>query len=280
MRSNMAGMAALLLLSAAQAVESQTVPAAAPSLAYADLVDLALAAPVVAHVRVRDADRLSEREAASVAAGHSRFLIEAELVALIRGEGGLPPRVSYLVDLPDDARGRRARVARGTDFLVLADRVPGRPGELRLAAPDAQLPYSPATLERLRGIVGEALAADSPPAITGIGNAFHVPGSLPGEGETQIFLRTADNRPISLSVLRRPGEQPRWSVALGEIIDASARPPRPDSLLWYRLACTLPTSLPRDALSEAESAEARAIQADYRLVLERLGPCLRHRPRR
>ena len=86
----------------------------------------------------------------------------------------------------------------------------------------------PATAERLRAIVREARAADAPPRITGIGRAFHVPGSLPGESETQIFLQTADSRPISLSVLRRPGEQPRWSVALGRDRRRGRRPrPRP-----------------------------------------------------
>ena len=269
-------MTALLLAGAGQPLDSQTVPAA-QAFTYADLADLALAAPVVAHVRVEDADVLSEREAPNVPSGYRRFLVEATIAALIRGEGGLPPRVTYLVDLPNDARGRRARVPRGTEFLLLAQRVPQRPGELRLAAPDAHMPYAPATAERLREILREALQADAPPRIAGIGRAFNVPGSLPGESETQFFLQTAAGRPISLSVLRRPGEQPRWSVALGEIIDAAAREPRRESLLWYRLACTLPPSLPGQALADAGPAEARAIQADYRFVIERLGRCERNR---
>ena len=98
----------------------------------------------------------------------------------------------------------------------------GRAAELRLAARDAQLPFSPEAAARLRAILREASAPGAPPRITGIGRAFHVPGSLPGESETQIFLQTADNRPISLNVLRRPGEQPRWSVALGEMVDEAA----------------------------------------------------------
>jgi hypothetical protein len=158
--------------------------------------------------------------------------------------------------------------------------VPNRPAELRLVAPDAQLPYTPALAERLRALLVEASAAGAPPRITGIGRAFHVPGSLPGESETQIFLQTADNRPISLSILRRPGEQPRWSVALSEIVDEAAAPPAPGTLLWYRLACTLPPLLPQQALSEANADEAQAIQADYRLVMDGLGRCTRTRARR
>ena len=273
----------LLLAAAAaatltQAVDSQGVPAATP-LTYADMADLALAAPLAAHVRVRRAEALSEREAPNVPAGHRRFLIQAEIVALIRGTEALPPRVSYLVDLPNDARGRAQRVRRGTEFLLFASPVRGRPAELRLAARDAQLPFSPEAAARLRGILREASGADAPPQITGIGRAFHVPGSLAGESETQIFLQTADNRPISLSILRRPSETPRWSVALGEMVDDAAASVRRDTLLWYRLACTLPAALPASSLSESSAGEARAIQADYRLVVQDLGRCVRARSR-
>jgi hypothetical protein len=277
MQSKMAGAAAVLLLTAAQPVESQNVPAA-PAPTYADLADLALGAPVAAHVRVRKSDALSAREAPNVAQGHRRFLVEADVLALIRGEA-VPPRVSYLIDLPNDARGRAARIPKRSEYLVLARADGGRPGELRLTAPDAQIPFSPAAAARLRDIVRESLQPNAAPRITGLGRAFHVPGSLPGESETQIFLQTADNRPISLSVLRRPGERTRWSVALGEMVDAAAQTPRADTLLWYRLACTLPATLPPQSLAEAAPEEANAIRADYRLVVQQLGPCVRMRRR-
>ena len=268
--------AAAAAVTMTQAVESHGVPVA-PALTSADLADVALTAPVAAHVRVRRADALSEREAGDVSAGHRRFLIQADIVALIRGADGLPGRVSYLADLPNDARGRAARIRRGTEYLLLATPVPGRAAELRLAARDGQLPYSAEAAARLRAMLREAAAPNAPPRITGIGRAFHVPGSLPGESETQIFLQTADNRPISLTVLRRPGETPRWSVALGEMVDDAAASVQRDTLLWYRLACTLPAALPAPSLSEASAAEARAIQADYRLVTEGLGRCVRNR---
>jgi hypothetical protein len=271
--------AAAAALIAAQPVESQTVSPPPPRLTYADLADLALAAPIAVHLRIRDADALDAREAPNLPPGRRRFLVEADVVALIRGAGGLPARVGYLVDLANDSRGHAARLRRRDEVLVLAARVPNRPAELRLAAPDAQLPYSAETAARLRAILRESSAADAAPRIAGIGRAFHVEGSLPGEGETQIFLQTADQRPISLNILRRPGEQTRWSVALSEIVDEAAAPPAPETLLWYRLACTLPPRLPQQSLSEAGPDEAQAIQADYRLVIDGLGPCARTRGR-
>lgn len=270
-----AALASAVLASSASAQNTVT----NPLLSYADMADLAAAAPVAAHVRVRHASTLGAREAPSVRAGFRRFLIEADVVALIRGPGGIPAQVSYLIDLPNDSRGRPPRIGRRAEYLVLAQRVPNRPGELRLVAPDAQIPFTAEAAATLRGILRDSNAAGAAPRITGIGRAFHVPGSLPGESETQIFLQTADNRPISLNVLRRPGEQPRWSVALSEIVDDAAAPPAPNSFLWYRLACTLPARLPREALSEAGADEAGAVQADYRLIMEGLGPCTRTRAR-
>ena len=277
------GLAAGLTAVIAQPVESQNVPVAPPGAAtvsYADLADLALPAPFVAHVRIADVDVLDRSEAPNVAPGHRRFLVDADVVALIRGAEGTPQRIHYMIDLPNDARGKAARLRKREEKLVMATPAGNRPGEVRLVAPDAQIPYSPAFADQLRAILREATAGSPAPRITGFGRAFHVPGSLAGESETQIFLQTADERPISLNVLRRPGEQPRWSVALSEIVDDAAGPPPPNSLLWYRLACTLPAALPARSLNEAAPNERGSIQADYRLILQRLGPCVRHRTRR
>ena len=268
-----AAAAALLLVPAPADSQATGEPAA---LTYADLADLALAAPVAAHVRLRNSSPLKPAEAGSVPAGRTRVYVEADVVSLIRSPQGLPQRVTYLADVPNVADGKAAKLRKKSEYLILAVTVPGRAGELRLVAPDAQVPFTIERAESLRSILREAVAPDAAPRITGIGKAFHVPGSLPGESETQIFLQTADGRPVSLSVLRRPGETPRWAVALSEMVDDSAAPPQPNSLLWYRLACTLPQTLPASSYAEAEGS-APAIQADYRLVKERLGRCARTR---
>lgn len=253
--------------------------ATAAAYTYADLADLALSAPVAAHVRIKAATRLKPAEAANVPAGKTRFYVVADVVSLIRGAQGLPARVSYLADLPNDVRGKPAKLAKKSEQIILAAPVPGRPGELQLVAPDAQLAWDAGQAERLRGLLREAAQRGAPPRITGIGKAFHVLGSLPGESESQIFLQTADGAPVSLTVLRRPGETPRWAVALSEITDDTAAAPARDSLLWYRLACTLPARLPAPSLSEAEPGQRTAIAADYQLILESLGGCARSRPR-
>ncbi len=268
--------AALLWAGLAAPADSQ-VAQPQPAVNYADVADVALSAPVAAQVRIKQATALKKEQAATVPAGKTRFYVVAELVNLIRASGSLPAEIAYLADLPNDAGGRPPKLRRKDEFIVVGRLVPGRPGEFQLASPDAQLAYSDALAAQIRAILTEAARPDAPPRITGIGRAFHVPGSLPGESETQIFLQAADGRPISLSILRRPGEQPRWAVALTEIVDDSAAPPTRDTLLWYRLACSLPPALPPQSLSEATPDQLDAIRADYRLVLDSLGPCARSR---
>jgi hypothetical protein len=280
-----AGMRSFGLFLTALMLGTSPVAAAAPleialarPLTYADLADLAVASPIVAGVEILKATALKKGAAAVVPAGKTRFYVEAQVQALIRGRDGLPGQVRYLVDTDPDGRGRPPKL-RKARAIVLAQPVPDRVGELRLARPYAQLPWSPDIESRLRAILTEANGATPPPRVTGITGAFYVPGSLPGESETQIFLSTVSNRPVSLSILRRPGETPRWAVATGEMVDEAAAPPARDTLLWYGLACFLPDALPAASTAELDEVGARAARADYAVVREGLGPCARNYPR-
>ncbi|WP_298672046.1 hypothetical protein [uncultured Sphingomonas sp.] len=244
---------------------------------YADMADLVIASPLVIDATIRSTSKIKPVEAPGLAPGATRFYVEADVNALIRGPGAIPPRIGYLLDAAPDGTGRIPKYKKSR-VLLFARPVPGRGDQIQLVTPGAQLGWSPASDALARRITGEVLASDTPPVVIGVGNAFHVAGSLPGEGETQIFLRTADHRPVSLSILRRPGERPRWAVALSEIIDDAAAPPKPDTLLWYRLACGLPRELPDDSVASLSAADSAQAREDYRLVLERLGPCGRTRP--
>ena len=238
---------------------------------YVQLADMALAAPVVISADIVSALPLKGEAAAGVAPGETRYYVRAVARALVSGRADLPPTLNYLVDLPNDARSKPLKL-KNIPVLLLAT-PPTAAGDLRLIGPHAQVPRTPENDAQLRAILQAKVAPDAPPAITGISRAFHVPGSLPGESETQIFLRTADARPISLNVLRRPGQAPHWAVALTEMVDDSAAPPARDTLLWYRLACELPSTLPDAALAGLSDEDAAATKADYGVVLAGLGPC-------
>jgi hypothetical protein len=267
------------LLSVAQflpirAVSQPSEEAAAYS--YADLADLSLAANIVARATIERASKLDEERAIGVPQGYARFYIEAELANLIRSDDAVPARINYLVDAPLDANGRSPRL-RGRAVIILAQPVPGRRETVQLVSPDAQLPWSEAIETQIRAILVEAAAADAPGIVTGVGNAFSVPGALPGESETQIFLATSDGRPVSISVLRRPNQRPRWSVSLSEIVENASPPPQPNTLLWYRLACFLPPYLPETSLESMGRAQLDTARADYRMIVDHLGRCPRFR---
>ena len=259
----------------AQAPAPMAKAAVQPELSYADLVDLAERSPIIAEAQVTGVTQLPPDRAGGAPIGFRRVYVEATVANLIRGEGGISPIVTYLLDTPVDSRGKIAKLKKLP--VLLFARPGGRPGQIQLVARDAQQRSTPALAARTRGVVGELLSQKPAPTIIGLGDAFHVAGTIAGEGETQIFLKTPTGDPVSLSVIRRPGQQPVWAVALGEIVDEAARPPERDTLLWYRLACGLPAALPPASVRTLAVQDAEAARADYRFVLQSLGPCMRTR---
>ena len=241
---------------------------------YPDLADLALAAPITTHVKIKSAQRLSKEMSVGVRPGFVRHLITADVIALIKATEGVPKRIQYLVDLPVDSRGKVQKLTK-SESLVFA--IPAGPTFVRLVAPDAQVPWSPEAARSVRAILSEAARADAAPVVRGIASAFHSEGSIPGEGETQIFLNSPEDKPVSLTVQRRTEEEPRWFVSQGEVVDEGTSQPRPNTLLWYRIACTLPAAIPASAVDGQPTETITKIGADYKVILNGLGPCNRSR---
>ncbi len=282
-----AAIAGILILSLGiPSVSAMQAPVSAPAAShysYADIADLATAAPIALHARIYKAAALKPAQAPGVAAGHARFYVEADVVSLIRGSGPLAARISYLVDLPLDAKGKPAKLKKKQPILLFARPVAGaaagssNTGSVRLIAPDAQLPWDPATEAQLRAILTELVKPGAAPAITGIANGFHVPGTLPGEGETQLFLDTRTGEPVSLTVLTTADGSRRWAAAFGEIVDGSAAVPARNTLAWYRLACGLPRQLPLNKLAGTAPEDRRKAASDYAVIVGALGECTRTR---
>ncbi|KTE18274.1 hypothetical protein ATE67_19280 [Sphingopyxis sp. H050] len=259
-------------------------PVATPSpYSYADIADLATIAPMAIHARIYKTAALKPEQAPGLKAGQARLYVEADVVGLIRGQGPLAARINYLVDLPLDAKGKAPKLKKKTPVLIFARPVAGTAAgtnstaSVRLVAPDAQLPWDPATDARLRAILTELVKPGAPPAITGIANGFHVPGTLPGEGETQLFLDTRTGEPVSLTILTAADGTRRWAAAFGEIVDGSAAVPARDTLAWYRLACGLPRTLPLAKLGGTAPEDRKKAASDYGVVLGALGECTRTR---
>ncbi len=245
-------------------------------LQYADLADLSVNAPLIVHVTVKKAIKVRQERALSAPSGTQRFYVEAETNALIRGQSGIAGAIRYIIDLPLNERGKPPKIKR-QQFIIFARPSNRGAGEVQLISKDAQILWGPNREARIKAIVRELVKRDAPPAIDRIASAFHVPGTIIGEGETQIFMDTDSNVPVSISVLSRDGQQKVWAVSLGEIVDEAARAPARNSLLWYRLACFLPRELPYEALDGQSPDNAETARQDYRMVIRDLGSCPRAR---
>jgi hypothetical protein len=253
------------------AQESGSGPAEAT---YADVADLADSAGLVVHAQVRKMARVPDERAPGLKPGTGRFYIEARTRALLTGKAPLGESVAYLVDLPLDARGKAPKLKKA-DVLLFARSVPGRPGEIQLVSPNAQLLWSEQVEARVRGVLQALVAPGAPARVTGVRELLYVPGTLSGQGETQIFLTTKDGSAASITVRHEPGAPPAWGVSFSELVAEVGNPPQQDTLEWYRLACFLPDVPPQGVNVSEGHAERRQAEADYRMVIGELGVCRR-----
>jgi hypothetical protein len=251
-------------------------PPASAVLTYADLADLADSAPMVIRAQPRKVIAVEPERTRGLRPGWGRFYVEAKTEGVIAGTQPLGELLRYLVDLPLDAKGKPPAFKKKS-VVLFARTVPGHPGELQLIKPDAQLLWDVPLDARLRGVIKELYAPGAPHKVTGVRETIHVAGDLAGEGESQLFLSTANGEPAAVTVTRSPGLQPRWSVSFSEVVSSEAEPPRRETLAWYRLACFLPGQLPPGANISATAADRSAAVQDYRFVLDQLGPCPRSR---
>ncbi len=249
----------------------------ASELTYADLAGLSDDAELVIRAQIRRQITVEPERAPGLPAGFARLYIEARTLALISGNVPIGESLRYLVDVPLNAKGKAPKLKK-QEMLLFARPTAGSSSQIQLVNSNSQLPYSPILEQRLRPILAELAEAGAPSQVTGVRDALSVRGNLAGESETQIFLTTKDSSPVSIAVLRRPQQEPLWGVSWGEIIDQAARPPRPQTIGWFRLACNLPPSLPSSANLSRDRTERMQAERDYRYVMGALGPCVRRLP--
>ncbi|MBD3728661.1 MAG: hypothetical protein IE933_03050 [Sphingomonadales bacterium] len=261
------------LLCAPLAAQAQGIVRAEPT--YADLADLADGAKVVLQAEIRKQVVVEPARAPGLKPGFARLYIEARTLSLLSGKEPVGESLRYLVDVPLDAKGKVPKLKK-QQVLLFARTVPGRPGELQLQGPDAQQPWSEELATRLRPILAAMADPSAPAAVTGVRDAISVEGNLAGESESQIFLSTREGEPVTISVIRRPGQPPVWGVSWTDIVDQAAAPPSPGTLAWYRLACFLPGTIPASANLSRDGASRSRAAADYRYVVEQLGQCPRN----
>lgn len=252
-----------------QAQPAAPLPAVPDS--YADVADHAVSAASIIDAEVRKVREVEAARAVGVPPHLIRLYVEARVNTVIYGRNPVAARIAYITDQPRQPNGRAPRL-KGQRVLLFARPVTTA-NQVQLVVPRAQLGWTAQRDGYARAIAAELASGTVPPEITGVTQAFHVPGTVPGESETQMFLRTGNDQPVSLTVLRRPGQAPRWAVAFGEILDESASVPAPYTLGWYRLTCGLPATLPNASVAGLSADALRATMADYAFVRQRVGLC-------
>lgn len=263
--------AAVLALSG---IHSPVVAQAPVAPTYADLAGLSESSDLVVHAQIKKLARVDDSRVSGLEPGFGRFYVVARTMALLTGSAPLGESFSYLVDLRLDAKGKPPKL-KNQEVLLFARPVAGRAGELQLVSPRAQLPWSEVLEGQVRPILKELVSADVPPRITGVREIIFVPGTLAGEGETQIFLSTADSSAASITVHHEPGVTPAWGVSFSELVAMPGNVPAKDTLAWYHLACFLPRTLSPSSNHSDSAAASLQAELDYRMVIGQLGACPR-----
>lgn len=246
--------------------------ASAPN--FVDLVEFADPAELIVRAQIRKQAEVESERSPGLRPGYVRLYIEARTIALLSGSVPVGEALRYLVDVPLDASGKAPKLKKA-EVLIAGRTVPSRPGEIQLATPTSQIMWTQDVEMRLRPILSQMASPGAPPRITGIRDALSIAGTLAGESETQIFLNSQSGDPVSITVIRRPGQTPVWGVSWSEIVDQAARPPAAETLEWYRLACSLPGEIAQSAMLGSDAASQARTRQDYAFVLRGLGPCQR-----
>lgn len=246
------------------------------SISYDDIMEITLESELVVDIIVRKIKNLPNSQTIGVRPDRKRILIIGEVQSLIRGKNGLNQEVQFLFDAPIDSRGKIPKYKK-MRFLAFGRHIAGNSGFIRLSRTASMTAYSNRINNMVRNNIREAIAANAPQKIIAINSAFHSPGTIIGEGESQIFLSTEFDQPMAISVISKQGQNRRWSVSTSEVIDINATEPKRFSLLGYRLACSLPRSLDPSIIESDDSRNRDKVKSDYKLVLDSVGPCQRQR---
>jgi hypothetical protein len=269
----------LTLNGGALAAEGKVAPPQAASLSYSDIADLADASPLILKVRIRSV-RTVELPAPEGSKTRVRYqMVNATTLSLIRGTNGIAPQVAFMVAAPPKAKMAAesalapVRLRAGGTMLLFA-RPAARAGQIQLVSRHAAQPWSEALETTTRAITARAAWRQCRARDRGGGATLFTFRVRSREKARRRYSSRRPPAPRYPSPSRiAPGETARWGVSLGEIVDETAFAPAPGSLLWYRLACSLPPTLPDISVRTLPLLDAESARRDYRFVIESLGSC-------
>ncbi len=87
--------------------------------AVADIARLVSRSDVILRGTISKAQKLNAKESPGLAPHHVRFLVRADVAALIMAPDIVDTRVQYLIDIPRDSRGKLPKLTRMPVLLFL-----------------------------------------------------------------------------------------------------------------------------------------------------------------
>lgn len=242
---------------------------------YDDMMAIIIDSNLVVDIIVRKVKKLPPSQSIGAPIGKERLLITANVQSLIRADRGINSEIKFLYDAPVNSRGKIPKLKKQR-FFAFGRNVANRPDFIKLTYTDSILPYDAQMDLMIRSAITEVIAPNAAQKITGISSAFHSPGTIIGEGETQIFLNTEFRQPMALSVVSTGNQSRSWSLSTSEVIDINATEPRRSSLLGHRLACSLPQNIEPSKIESSDPRDSRKAADDYNFVKNAIGPCVRN----
>jgi hypothetical protein len=244
----------------------------AQEVSYARLARSYLNESMVAYVRIRDSKKLP-KTIAPAAPGRSKFLVEAEVIRILKAPNAVNGRFLYLYEGPLDGKGKAPNFKK-LELLVFLRPMNDLAVPFLLQTPDNQLPWSTDTESRLRAI---AVEAQNPELrrikLTGVQSAFTTDADDPYVHMTQFLFANRDGTVIGATMRVKPD-------GTGDVIHSSAEflgngeRLQANTLMWYHFACTTPAQLPAEVLADQPTdAEQATVIKDYVTFKKALGVC-------
>jgi hypothetical protein len=261
-----------LLMAVLIALLVHPVPSIAQDASYARLARAYLSESFVAYVTVRGSKKLPKTIAPALP-GRARFLVEADVIRVLKAPGVVNGRLTYVWEGPLDAKGKPPAFKK-QDMLVFLRSLNDPAVPFQLAAPDKQFPWSAEAEGRLRAIAQEAQQASLRTInLTGVQSAFTTEADTPYARLTQFLFASRDGQLIGVTVRVKPDGTGDVISSSEEILGGGMRL-QANTLMWYHLACTTPVSLPADVLSDQPTDEERdVVVKDYATFRQALGGC-------
>ncbi len=264
-----------LMLGAAIAFASPLVAQSAVT-PYPVAARLYLGSHVVARGLIKSQTKLSKSENATLPAlpaNQGRALLEAELQSVFKAPDALPAKLKFLWQGPLDAKAKPPNFKKQTLLLFLTQVTANGATGYGLTDINSVRPWGQAEDEQLRVI---AAAAQDPAqrglAIKGVRTAFvTVPEDTNSDAYVHILFATLNNAPLAAILEKQQG---KWVLRTTLTdLDQDAVGIQRQSLLWYHMACGLPTEPPATVIQQPSDAESALAREAWSGMLEQLGPC-------